>query len=1265
MNPRQALLTVLPWTAGLFLVLGAPAAAQTTRTIHGQLQGSNQRPATGLTIRSTRTGATARSKNSGEFSLKTGATGDSLVVDIPDSLAPGSGVRTAGIGIGIEDSVVMIEILKTGALKIMGKPGTDSTGKPVAPAASGAAAPPGSAGAAPKSDSGVVVRAPSKKSDSSTIGDSVKTVTAPAQAAVDTTHGNAPVAAAVSPGAADTVPKTPAFKGPAINGIVVGPDNRPLDSVRVTTAGGVNVRAGSDGAFRAPFVKGSYLLVSKSGYETVKVLMTEAGAVLTVKLAKSATREIEEVKVTALGISQKSRAVGYSIQEVGGQEVAVAKETNFVDALQGKLAGVNINANNGSMGGSTKVTIRGDKSITQTNDALYVVDGVFMSNENVNAIGQQIGGGGYDYGSPIQDVNPDDIQEVSVLKGAAATALYGSRGQNGVILITTKKGAPGRRFGVDYSLNVEAQKVYVLPKFQNEYGAGIGGFDTLWYNQNPTLFKSASSPAYTDATRGGYDLLPQYSVDESWGPKLNGQLIRAYYSFDPDKNNPFFDELTPWSPQPNNVKDFFKTGITVNNNIAFGGSDDKATYRMSYGNMTQNFILPNSHQTRNNLSFSGSYKVNPWLTGVASANYVNNAATGRPGTGFTGSNPMLNFVEYGQRQLEDSKLRYYKFPDGTQLSWNRTSPTNPAPAFDDNIYWERYMEAETDTRNRLFGQAGFDIKPVSWLTIQARVYMDQFRILQEERTAKDYFAGSYTRTDRQFQELDYQLLATARKSFARNWDLNVTVGGNVEQQDDQYQQGAIPISEGLAIPGIYTLSNAAAGIVQYASDDIRKQINSAFATGTLGYKDMLYLDVTGRNDWTSALAPGHNAYFYPSAALSWVFSDVLKARWLSFGKLRSSFAQVGNDITPYSIYDTYTAPQTFGSDPTSTTNPVKNNPDLKPERSTEFEEGLEARFLHDRIGFDFTWYNRVTNDLIVPMQISPTTGYTNVYVNAASVRNRGIELEVNARPLEFKHFSWDIAVNFARNKNMVTAINIPNAPGQTQIVLATERRLNSVSVAAVKGQPLFALIGTDYTYLNGQKVVDTNGLYVPSAPGQVIGHTTPDFTGGVTNTFRVGPVILSVLVDFQKGGNFFSYTNLYGEYSGTLAVTAANGVRENGIVAPGVLANGQPNTKVMPAMTYFDSDRGKRVNKANMYDDSYVYLREVRLGYNLPSRWAGKLKADNLRLSLYGRNLWLINSNAPNVDPSNIVNSDSNVQGLEGGALPSVRSFGVNLTAGF
>jgi TonB-linked SusC/RagA family outer membrane protein len=1214
---RNTLLTVFSCLSGLCLTSTAHAQSQGERTLHGQLQGTDQKPRPGLTVTSARLGTTTQTQVSGEFTLKVGNPTDSLIIGVRAASDSSRAIK-GGLAIGPHDESIRIQIQDDGSLKVVG---------------------------------------PSLKRDST------------ATAATPTAGTTAAAATAVTAGAAlDTVPKSKAqaIKGPTVNGFVVGPDNKPLDSVHITTASGTSLNGLEDGSFTAPFNKGSFLLFSRRGYETLKIVLSTQGQLLTVRLARSSIKEIQEVTVTALGISQKSRAVGYSIGEVGGAEVNIAKSTNFMDALQGKIAGVDINANSGSMGGSTKVTIRGDKSITQDNNALYVVDGVFMNNENFNSYTQEIGGGGYDYGSPIQDVNPDDIQEVSVLKGAAATALYGSRGQNGVILVTTKKGSP-HKMGIEYDLNVQMDNVYVLPKLQNQYGGGNGNtFDTLYYNQDPGQFKSPSSPAYTDPVNGGYDLIPDYAEDESWGPPLNGQLYRPYYSFDADKSNPYFDQLAHWSPQPNNMREFFPTGFTINNNIALGGGDDKATYRLSYGNMTQKFIIPNSEQVRNNLALNASYKVSPWLTAEGSINYVANDATGRPGTGFSGDNPMFIWTLYGQRQLNTNMLKFYKFSDGTQLSWNRTSVDNPAPAFDDNPYWIRYMEPEDDTRNRIFGQAGFDIKANSWINISGRIFMDQFNILQEEKSAKDYFAGSYTRTTRNFQELDYQVLATAHRNLNKQLELNATVGGNVEQQNDQYNTGVIPISEGLIIPGIYTLANAN-GPVIYSSDIIRKQINSVFGTATLGYNNFLFLDVTGRNDWTSTLAPGHNSYFYPSAALSFVFSDLLKWSWLSFGKVRTSWAQIGNDITPYNIYTTYTAPGLFGTNPTITVNPAQNNPDLKPERSTEYEEGLEARFLKSRVGFDFTWYDRLTKDLIVPLQVTPASGYNSFIANAGSVRNRGVEIQLSGRPIESKNFSWDIMVNFAHNQNELVALNVPNNPQLNEIVIGTERRLNSVSTTAVKGQPLFVLTGTDYSYAaNGQKIVDSaSGYYVPSAPGKILGHTNPDFTGGVTNTFRYKHVSLNVLVDFQKGGSFFSYTNLYGMYSGLLAVTAENHIRENGIVTPGVYADGTTNTTNISAENYFDNDFGKRINKANVYSASYAYLREVRLGYDIPSHWAGKIKAENVRLSLYGKNLWLIHSGAPNVDPSSIINSTNNIAGLEGGALPSVRSYGLNVNVAF
>lgn len=1048
-----------------------------------------------------------------------------------------------------------------------------------------------------------------------------------------------------------------------------------ISFVTITFEDGRVYSGKEDGSFRIPFKNGASVKFSAVGYAEKPAVLVTADKPLLIQLNSSKSdKQLQEVRVTALGISKKGRAVGYAVQEVKGDVVQVAKESNFVNALQGKLAGVQINGNTGSMGGSTKVTIRGNKSITGDNNALFVVDGIFMGNNNpVASYGQQIGGGGYDYGSPIQDLNPDDIEQISVLKGAAATVLYGSRGSNGVVLITTRRGSASKKLGVSYSLNAQMDQVYMRTKYQNQYGGGAantsdpsfvaGHFDTLWYSQHPEQFLSSSAPAYTDPARGGYDLMPQFALDESWGPALNGQVIRPYYSFDRDKNNPYFGQTTTWSPQPDNAKDFYRTGFTLTNSVSISGGSDRGTFRLSYSNMSQKFILPNSDLKRNNIGFNSTYKLNDIVTAVASANYSDNRAMGRSGTGFAGNNPTELYTMFSQRQLEDKMLQYIAFPDGSQVSWNRKSFSDPTPASATTPYWMAYKAYETDSRTRLFGLAGLEAKPASWLNLSAKVFMDQFNTLIEERSPKDYQAGGYTRTDRTFRELNFLFLASVKRDLSKKFDINATAGGNIMKRRDEINTGAVT---GLIEPGLYTFANTTSRVA-YTPYLFNKRINSVFGDVTLGYDNSLFLNITGRNDWSSALAKGNNSYFYPSASLSAVFSDWLKWKWLSFGKLRTSVAQIGSDTDPYRTYIAYSQPGVFGTNPIVSKDPVLNNMNLRPEKSTEVEAGLEMRFLNNRIGLDATVYNRTTKDLIIPLSVSAASGYNSVYSNVGKSRTRGVEVELTGRPIELKNsFAWDIGVNFAVNRSRLLKLDVPNNPSINTYIVGTERRMQSVSTTAIEGQPLFVLTGTDYTYdAQGNKKVDANGNYIPSAPGQIIGNTQPDFIGGVSNTFSFKNITLSALIDFQQGGDFFSYTNLYGLYSGTLEATVANGIRENGIVLPGVDPNGNPNTVKINAPNYFKSNFGRYINKANVYDASFIYLREVRLGYNLPEKWMSRIGAANARISLYGRNLWLMHANAPNVDPSNIINSDSNIQGLEGGALPSLRSYGVNLNIGF
>lgn len=1074
----------------------------------------------------------------------------------------------------------------------------------------------------------------------------------------------------LSANAQDTASKDTVF----VSGRVTDAAGKGVPFVTVTYKDGQAYSGTEAGSFRIPFKTGATVTFSAVGYGNKDVVMLSAEAPMAVQLSsKSGAGQLQEVRVTAMGISKKGKAVGYAIQEVKGDAVQVAKESNFVNALQGKLAGVQINGNTGSMGGSTKVTIRGNKSITGDNNALFVVDGIFMGNNNPAAnVSQAGGGGGYDYGSPIQDINPDDIEQISVLKGAAASALYGSRGANGVVLITTKRGSASKKLGITYSLNAQMDKAYIRTRYQNRYGAGgasdapgfvASGFDTLWYNQHPEQFLSATAPTYNDPSRGGYDLMPQFSLDESWGPELLGQVIRPYYSFDQNKNNPYFGRTTTWSPQPDNVKNFYRTGHTITNSISVSGGSDKGTFRLSYSNLTQKFILPNSDLKRNNIGFNGTYKLNDIVTAVASANYSDNRAMGRSGTGFAGTNPTQLFTMFGQRQLENDMLKYYQFPDGSQVSWNRKSFSDPTPTSATTPYWTSYKGYESDSRTRLFGLAGFEIKPTSWINLSAKVFMDEFNTLIEERVPKDYQAGGYTRTNRSFREMNYLFLANVKRDISKKLDINATVGGNIMTRKDNINTGVVT---GLIVPELYTFTNTTSRVA-FSEFRFNKRINSLFGDVTLGYNNSVFLNITGRNDWSSALAKGNNSYFYPSASLAAVFSDWLKWNWLSFGKVRTSVAQIGSDTDPYRTNNAYAQPGLFGTNPIIGKDPYLGNSELRPEKSTELEAGLELKFLNNRAGIDATVYTRTTKDLIVPLQVSAASGYNNYYANIGKSRTRGVEIELNGRPVELKNgFAWDIAVNFSLNRSKLIKLDVPNNPDFTTYNIGTERRLASVSVSAIEGQSLFMLTGTDFTYDDkGNKMVDSTGHYIASAPGQIIGTTQPDFIGGVSNTFTFKNFSLSALVDFQKGGNFFSYTNLYGLYSGALAETVDNNIRQTGVIAPGVGPDGNPNTVRINAANHFKTNFGRSINKANMYDAGFIYLREVRLGYNLPEKWTNKIGAANARISFYGRNLWLIHANAPNVDPSNITNSDLNIQGLEGGALPSLRSYGVNLNIGF
>ncbi|TLV03744.1 SusC/RagA family TonB-linked outer membrane protein [Dyadobacter luticola] len=1048
----------------------------------------------------------------------------------------------------------------------------------------------------------------------------------------------------------------------AVTGTVTArEDGARLAGVNVLIRGtNTGTQTNAEGGFKMKIpADTTVLILSYIGFVTQEIAVRNRSEI-NVALVED-TRQLGEVVVTALGIKREEKSIGYAAQRIGGEELSNVRETNLVNSLSGKLAGVQIAGNSGAMGGSAKINIRGINTIFGNNNPLFVVDGMPMENRNTNSREQQRGSGGYDYGNSIQDLNPNDIENVTVLKGAAATALYGSRGSNGVIVVTTKKGGKSKKPNLSYSFGYNVDKVYKLPKYQNKYGGG-NEFAKLYYKDHPEAFPEDRKGSYDDNDgKGSYDLLPDYATDESWGPKFEGQLYRPYWSWDKDLGNPDFGKVTPWVAQPNNVKSFFETGGTFNNNISLDGAADKGSYRISYSNLAQKYILPNSKYNRHNASITGSFEAIKNLTISGAANFSTHSATGRPGTGYAddGSNVMLQFTQWGQRQIDFNKLKEYQLPNGTQLTWNRTDWFDPTPRFSNNPYWVRYKNYQNDGRTRVFGNLAANYKLGYGLSADVKFMTDTYFENQEERIAIGsqitplYWLSKYSHLENNFQGL-----ISYNKPVGKIFSLNANVGLN-----RMTRNGTTLISktiDGLS-SDVFNLRSSV-GRPDITDTKTRKQINSIFGSASLGYKDMLFLDLGARNDWSSTLPVKHNSYFYPSGSLSWVASGVIDANWINFLKFRAAVAQVGNDTDPYNTMLTYQLSQPFGSDSKVSYPSTLPNPNLKPELTSEYEFGTEFKVLNNRLGLNFSYYNRQTKNQIIPLSQSAATGATFKYINAGLLQNKGLEISLNATPFSAENFSWDITLNWAKNKNKIVRL----MPDQKIMVLAPAPF--SVQLEAREGESFGSIVGYDFVYdAKGRKVVDEDGIYLRSEEQKVLGSVLPSFTGGLINAFRYKGFNLSALIDFQKGGSFFSTTQMFGRETGILEETAAGDIREKGVIAEGVKEDGTPNDVVISAHDQFTSNGngGFNINAIDVVDASYIYLRELNFGYNLPSDLVSKTPFSRVRLALTGRNLWLMKSNSRHVDPTAITNSITNWQGLEGGALPSIRSMGVNVTFGF
>ncbi|HEX2848664.1 MAG TPA: SusC/RagA family TonB-linked outer membrane protein [Chitinophagaceae bacterium] len=988
------------------------------------------------------------------------------------------------------------------------------------------------------------------------------------------------------------------------------------------------------------------LIISSAGFIAQEVSIGSS-ATYSIQLQESGT--LSEVVVTALGINRQQRSLGYATQEVKGANLTLTKEQNVIGSLAGKVAGVQVTGSSGaSMGGTQKIKIRGVNSLLGTDQPLIVIDGTPISNANF------AGRNGGDYGNVGQDVNPEDVESINVLKGPAASALYGIRGQYGVILITTKKGSKGaKKVNVQLNSAVSIDKVGNLLPMQNLYG---GGSVQTW------------------RTLGNGDKYVDMSIDESWGPRMDGTMARQVFSFYPQDAE--YGLLTPFNPHPSNIKDFFETGSTVNNGITVSGGNSNSTFRLSYNNTRIEGVEPNTWLRRNNLSVSASLDLTPKLTVSTNFNYANNSGQ-RPAQGYEGGS--RNMFQWFQRNLDMKRLKNYRYSDGTFLHWNLSRPNSDGsmssfePLYWNNPYFEAYENPSNDSRDRIFGDVGLSWQVLPGLKLSGFVRADQFtQNIETREAAGGWKVPGYSYGKYQNKEMNYEFLGQYTKSWG---DISVTANAGANLYNRRYSYVAVATAGGLSSPDFYNIDASIdrPGASTYL---LRKQIRSLYGMASFGYKNTYFLDASIRNDNSSTLPKGNNSYWYPSISGSFVFSELVKWSPLSLGKIRLSYAKAGSDLDPYLTSFTYRVGGVYGNNSTLYVPDELINPNIQPSFAHSYEAGIDLRFLKDRLGLSFTWYQQINKNQIIRLDVSGTSGYGSARINAGEIQNKGIELSISGSPVRTKEFSWDAIFNIARNKNKVVELY----PGM-DVYTHDQNRYSGVDVFlnSYVGGSFGDLIGKAYQRdeTTGKILLNNNNLPLYTQANHNFGSVLPKFTGGFQNTFRFAGFDLGAMIDFQSGGQFFSWTQMMAVKTGLAEITAAtndNGknVRDpladgGGVKVTGIRASDKTEvTAYVDAKAYYRTTLGTHVYEEWLYDASYIKLRELRLGYTFGKSVLGKLPFSSVNLSLIARNPVMIWQKAPKgIDPSELSTGSAPISWLETGGLNTVRSFGANLIINF
>ena len=990
------------------------------------------------------------------------------------------------------------------------------------------------------------------------------------------------------------------------------------------------------------------LIVSYTGFQTMEVQVDESNKA---DITLTEGMLLKTAVVSALGISREEKSLGYSSQNVGGEELSAANESNVINALSGRLAGVNITASSGSVGASSTINLRGNSTIGGSGQPLFVVNGVPYSGDGKNENSQY---GGVDYGNPINDINPNDIESITVLKGPNAAALYGSRGMNGVIVITTKTGKNVKKgLGVSYSGSYSFSNPLKLPDFQNKFGQGIDH-----------QFK------YVDGIGGGlYD-----GVDESWGPAFDSAITEndgidndGDGEIDESGEGQLIDQFSganqPWIARPDNIRNLFDTGITGNHALSITAGGDKMSGRFSFANTNQKGMVPNTELKKNVITTSFNMKPSSLLNLEGYVNYTNTKSDNRPGVGYDSDNVITQSIWAGRQvdwdYLRENYDRLVTLQDGSKryLNWNHSYQNNPFHTLNNNT--------KPMNRNRVNGYAEATLNFTDHLNLKTKAGNDFYNETRERRSGYytvDYINGAYATEELSFNETNLQTTLNYSNKFGR-LGLVSSIGAN--RMDQRYSNQLIEII-GLTVPGIYNVSNAKDNpqLTQFSE---RKRINSVYGMIALEFDNFLYLDVTGRQEWTSTLEAGNNSYFYPSVNAAVVLSEKLNLpSSIDFLKIRGSWASVGNDTRAYRTSNVLLANNPFDGIPSFAVQNRLNSSDLRPEFTQSLELGLDYRMFNNRIGLDFTYYNAKTYDQIISLSVSGASGYTNRFTNAGTVENEGLEVQLSLTPVKRPKFQWDVNVNWAKNTSMV--MDLPE--GVDEIVMGSNWGLK---LTAREGEPLGTFRGLSAVY-EGDKLVLDSGLPQSETEESSLGSINPDWTGGILNSFKFGNFDLNFLIDAKMGGDLFSVSYMFGRYAGVLEETlkGRNTLEEiaEGYAFDGVVDNGDgtfsPNTVKVDAATwnayYYNGYAG---HDRAIFDASFVKLREASLSYTFNKNILNKLPFENLSLGVYGTNLAILFSNVPHIDPETSFNDNPATRGFEFGQLPSARTVGVRLNASF